>query len=93
MCYFRCVARNVQGEAAATLKLNVVSPGSSLSQQTKHHGNDHQSLYPSITMDTSFLSIDPDVLTADVGAKAHFSCQGNAINQISIQGTTRGNEP
>ena len=44
-------------------------------------------------MDTSFLSIDPDVLTADVGAKAHFSCQGNAINQISIQGTTRGNEP
>ena len=40
-------------------------------------------MYSSLPTDASFLKIEPDVLKADVGAKAHFSCQGNAFNEIN----------
>ena len=29
------------------------------------------------------LNIVPEMLTADVGATAHFKCQGSALNEIS----------
>ena len=29
------------------------------------------------------LKIVPEMLTADVGATAHFKCQGSALNEIS----------
>ena len=45
-------------------------------------------MYSSLPTDASFLKIEPDVLTADVGAKAHFSCQGNAFNEINGEENT-----
>ena len=88
---FRCVARNIVGEAAATLRLNVVSQRSFMS-----HNNDHRikeaSMYSSVTTDTSFLKIEPEVLTADVGAKAHFTCQGNILDEITSQGIAQNSK-
>jgi hypothetical protein len=49
-------------------------------------------MYSSFTTDASFLKIEPDVLTADVGAKAHFSCQGNAFKEIIGEENTRDND-
>ena len=82
----RCVARNILGEAAATLRLNVVSRKSFLLPKKNNNGNEmHASRDNSIftSLDDSFLKIEPDILKADVGAKAHFSCQGNAFNELS----------
>ena len=82
----RCVARNILGEAAATLRLNVVSRKSFLLPKKNNNGNEmHASRDNSIfiSLDDSFLKIEPDILKADVGAKAHFSCQGNALNELA----------
>ena len=48
-------------------------------------------MYSSLSTDASFLKIEPDVLTADVGAKAHFSCQGNAFKEIKGHENTSNN--
>ena len=44
------------------------------------HISRDNSIYTSF--DDSFLRIEPDILKADVGAKAHFSCQGNALKEL-----------
>ena len=49
-------------------------------------------MYSSLTTDASFLKIEPDVLTADVGARAHFTCQGNAFKEITGEEKNRDNE-
>ena len=45
------------------------------------HASRDNSIFTSL--DDSFLKIEPDILKADVGTKAHFSCQGNALNELS----------
>ena len=45
------------------------------------HISRDNSIYTSL--DDSFLKIEPEILKADVGAQAHFSCQGNAFNALS----------
>ena len=45
------------------------------------HASRDNSIFTSL--DDSFLKIEPDILKADVGAKAHFSCQGNALNELA----------
>ena len=45
------------------------------------HTSRDDSIYTSL--DASFLNIQPDILKADVGAKAHFSCQGNALKEFT----------
>ena len=45
------------------------------------HTSREDSVYTSL--DASFLKIEPDILKADVGAKAHFSCQGNAFKEFT----------
>ena len=49
-------------------------------------------MYSSLTTDVSFLKIEPDVLTADVGARAHFTCQGKALKEITGEENNRDNE-
>ena len=44
------------------------------------HISRDNSIYTSF--DDSFLRIEPDILKADVGAKAHFGCQGNALKEL-----------
>ena len=45
------------------------------------HTSREDSVYTSL--DASFLKIEPDILKADVGAKAHFSCQGNVFKEFT----------
>ena len=81
--FIRCVARNLVGEAAATLRLNVNARSSSPSHNSGHLIKEIPSYSNSI--DLSLLTIEPGVLTADVGSEARFSCQGSIITEMKMR--------
>ena len=66
------------------MKLNVVSHATLLSPKTNNQRNEDR-LYASVESNLVLpqLKIVPEMLTADVGATAHFKCQGSALNEIS----------
>ena len=66
------------------MKLNVVSHATLLSPKTNNQRNEDR-LYASVESNLVLpeLKIVPEMLTADVGAIAHFKCQGSALDEIS----------
>ena len=86
------MARNIVGEAATTLRLNVVSRRNVLSPNNEQHRIKGGTMYSSLSDDNAFLRIEPEVLTADVGAKAHFSCQGNILDEILSRDATESSK-
>ena len=86
------MARNIVGEAATTLRLNVVSRRNVLSPNNEQHRIKGGTMYSSLSDDNAFLKIEPEVLTADVGAKAHFSCQGNILDEILSRDATESSK-
>ena len=65
------------------MKLNVVLHATLLSPKTNNQRNEDRSYAMESNLDSPQLKIVPEMLTADVGAIAHFKCQGSALDEIS----------